>query len=292
MSQADHQLIHSGVERRLAGVESLIPPRPVWRAAGDLDIRPALVRVVAGPAIHRGQAGARRSGLLLVIGATIVLMLAFGLAGGGGRLSSLPSEPVPTPTPTPTAEAEPTAEPGALRPAIEPRLTIPVRPKTAWTVVDDRTDLLSLVYLLDDMGSLGYNVSLLVIEPHAVYDPAVETKRLPLPTDLIGWIRDHPNLESGELSQLTVAGLPATAIDVTVTYPPDGPNGQTAQFIDIGPGSWNLEFGIKKRIVLVELPDRPLLLAFESRPELFDAGVKQFEDLLPRIRFEDRGLSP
>jgi hypothetical protein len=289
MSRADHDLIGSGVERRLAAVEALIPSRPAWRPAADRDVRPAPVRVVAGPALRQWAPGGRRLGLLFAVGAVIVMLLAYGLAGGGGRPSPPPSEPISSPTATAAAGA---TEPGFLRPAIEPRLIIPVRPKTAWTVVDDGTDLLSLVYLLDDMGSLGYNVSLLVVEPHAVYDPIVDTKRMPLPADLIGWIRDHPNLESGEPSQLTVAGWPATAIDVTVMYPPDGPNGQTAQFIDIGPGSWNLEFGVKKRIVLLELSDRPLLIAFESRPEFFDVGIRYFEDLLPLIQFEDRGPSP
>ena len=77
-----------------------------------------------------------------------------------------------------------------------------------------------------------------------------------------------------------------------MTYPSDGPKGQTAQFIDIGPGSWNLESPNRKRIVLVELPDRPLLIAFDSRPEFFDASIGQFDDLLRTIRFEDRGPAP
>ena len=84
----------------------------------------------------------------------------------------------------------------------------------------------------------------------------------------------------------------ATAIDVTVTYRAGGPKGQTAQFIYDGIGSWNLEFPSKKRIVLVDLPDRPLLIVFGSRPEFFDANVGQFEDLLDRIQFEDTGPSP
>jgi len=215
-------------------------------------------------------------------------MLAYGLAGGGGPSPS-PSEPIPSPTATPTAQP---TEAGWLRPAVEPRLAIPVRPKTAWTVVQDGVPYLDLVYLLDEVGSAGYNVSLSVFEPRGVYDPVVETKRLPLPADLIGWIRAHPDLESGEPWQLTIAGLPATAIDVTVTYRAGGPKGQTAQFIDDGVGSWNLEYPHKKRIVLVELPDRPLLIIFGSRPEFFDAGVGRFEDLLPLIRFGDRGVSP
>lgn len=289
MSQADHDLIHSGVERRLAAVESLIPLRPAWRAAGDSDLRPTLVRVVAGPALRQGPSGGRRLGLLLAVGAAVGILLAYGLLGGAGRPSLLPSEPTPTPTATPTAE--PTVEAGALRPLVEPRLTIPVRPKTAWTVVEDGVPFLSLVHLLDDLGSGGYNVGLMVVVPHAVYDPVVETRRLSLPADLVGWIRDHPDLESGEPAQLTVAGLPATAIDVTVTYRAGGSKGQTAQFIDIGPGPWNLEFPSKKRIVLVELPDRPLLIVFDSRPEFFDAGLKYFDDVLPLIQFEDSGPS-
>jgi hypothetical protein len=281
MSQADHDRIRSGVERRLAAVESLIPSMPAWRLAGDADLRPATVRVVAGPAVRGGSRGGRRLGLLVAVGAALGLLLAYGLLGGG-------SQPALVPSPTPTASAEPTG----LRPKIEPRLTIPVRPESDWTVVEDRADSVQLAFFLDDVGSAGYNVGLLVVEPHGVYDPVVEGRELPLPDDLIGWIQDHPDLESGEPFELTVAGLPATAIDVTVTYPPDGPKGQTAQFIDIGPGPINLESPIKKRIVLVELPDRPLLIVFDSRPEFFDASIGQFEDLLGAIRFEDRGPAP
>jgi hypothetical protein len=289
MTQADHDLIQAGVERRLATVETLIPTRPAWQSAADHDLRPSLVRVGAGPAIREGPRD-RRLGLLVAFGAVLGLILAFGLVGGGGQPSLPSSGPVPTPSATASAQVTPT--PGALRPVVEPRLTIPVRPATAWTVVEDGLPYLDLAYFLDDVGSAGYNVGMSVFEPRGVYDPIDETKRLPLPADLIGWIRDHPDLESGDPVQLTVAGLPAMAIDVTVTYRAGGPKGQTAQFIDDGIGSWNLEYPHKKRIVLVELPDRPLLIIFGSRPEFFDAGVVEFEDELTRIQYDERGPAP
>jgi len=285
MNLGDRDLIRSAVERRLEVVEALIPSAPAWRPVGDADMGPATVRVVAGPAVRQGPLATRRLGLLVAVGAILVLILAYGLLGGGSR-------PALEPSPTPPASAEPTAEAGSLRPQIEPRLTIPVRPQSDWTVVEDRADYLELAYFLDDVGSTGYNVGLLVVEPHGVYDPVLEGRELPLPDDLIGWIQDHPDLESGEPFELTVAGLPATAIDVTVTYPSDGPKGQTAQFIDIGPGPMNLESPNKKRIVLVELPDRPLLIDFGSRPEFFNASIGHFEDLLRTIQFEDRGPAP
>ena len=285
MNLGDRDLIRSAVERRLEVVEALIPSAPAWRPVGDADMGPATVRVVAGPAVRQGPLATRRLGLLVAVGAILVLILAYGLLGGGSR-------PALEPSPTPPASAEPTAEAGSLRPQIEPRLTIPVRPQSDWTVVEDRADYLELAYFLDDVGSTGYNVGMLVVEPHGVYDPVLEGRELPLPDDLIGWIQDHPDLESGEPFELTVAGLPATAIDVTVTYPSDGPKGQTAQFIDIGPGPMNLESPNKKRIVLVELPDRPLLIDFGSRPEFFNASIGHFEDLLRTIQFEDRGPAP
>jgi hypothetical protein len=285
MSHADHDTIRSGVERRLAAVEGLIPSTPAWRSLSDADVPPAIVRVVAGPAVRQGPRGSSRLGLLLVVGAALALMLAYGLLGGGSR-------PALEPSPTSTASAEPTGLAGALRPRIEPRLTIPVRLESAWTVVEDGPDLLRLVYFLDDVGSAGYNVGLMVVEPHGVYDPALEGRGLPLPDDFMSWIQDHPDLESDEPFELTVAGMPATAIDVTVTYPSDGPKGQTAQFIDIGPGPWNLESPSRKRIVLVELPDRPLLIVFDSRPEFFDTSIGQFEDLLRAIQFKERGPAP
>jgi len=289
MSQTDLDLIRSAAEWRLAPVESLIPSAPAWRPIGDADVRSKTIRVVAGPAVRQGSRPTRPLGLLVVVGVALGLLLAYGLLGGGSRPAFLPT---PTPTPTPTSTAQSSLEAGALRPRIEPRLTFPVRPRSDWTLVDDRADLLQLAYFLQDVGSGGYNVGLMVVEPHGVYDPLEESRKLPLPADLIGWIQDHPDLVSGVPFELSVAGLPATAIDVTVTYPPDGPKGQTAQFIDIGPGSWNLESPSRKRIVLVELPDRPLLLVFDSRPEFFEGNVGQFEDLLRSIQFEDRDPAP
>ena len=93
-------------------------------------------------------------------------------------------------------------------------------------------------------------------------------------------------------AQLIVAGRPATEIDATVTYLPGVSRGETAQFIDTGSRSLNLEPGAKRRIVLLELPDRVLLIIFESRSEFFDAGVEFFEDELALIQFEDGGPSP
>jgi hypothetical protein len=286
--------IQAGVERHLASVEALIPRRPAWRVTGDHDIRPAPVQMVAGRAFRGETRSDRRLGVLLAVGAVLVITLAYGLAGGGLPIHA-PATPLSSPTASPTASAVATAEPtepGWLRPVVEPRLIIPVRPKTAWTVVDDGVPYLDLVYFLDDVGSAGYNVGLAIFEPRGVYDPLVETRKLPIPADLIGWIHDHPDLEAGEPVALTVAGFPATAIDVTVTYRAGGPKGQTAQFIDDGVGSWNLEFPSKKRIVLVELPDRPMLIVFGSRPEFFDAGIGQFESELRSMQFEGRGASP
>ena len=54
----------------------------------------------------------------------------------------------------------------------------------------------------------------------------------------------------------------------------------------------NLESPNKKRIVLVELPDRPLLIAFGSRPEFFDTSIGQFEDLLRAIRSRTAARRP
>ena len=290
MSQAEHDLIWSGVVRQLAAVEPLIPSRSAWRPAADHELPPAPVHVVAGPALRQAPLASRRLGLLFVVGAVLVLALVYGLVAGGGQPNLRASEPVATPTAT-TSPAS-TAAAGALRPAVEPRLTVPVRPATAWTLVDDGVPYLDLAYFLDGFGSAGYTVGMSIFEPRGVYDPLDETKRLPLPEDLIGWIRDHPDLESGDPVRLSVAGLPATAIDVTVTYRPGGPKGDTARFIDDGVGSWNLEFPHKKRIVLVQLPDRPLLMVFGSRPEFFDAGIGQFEDELTRIGFDEPGPAP
>jgi hypothetical protein len=287
MSQHD-DVILAGVARRLSTVESLIAPKPAWRSVAD-EARPGVVRVAAGPALRAGSPAARTGRLILALGAIVVLLFAYGLMGGGGQPISPASA---SPTTSPVAATSAPARPGQLRPAVEPRLLIPVRPASEWTLVEDGEGHLELVYFLDAVGAGGYNVGVTVFEPRAVYDPVVETRRLPLPDDLIAWISDHPDLEADEPEDVTVAGLPARAIDVTVTYRADGPKGQTAQFIDAGDGSWNLEFPSRKRLVLVDLPDRPLLIAFSSRPEFFDDSITQFTTLLRSVDFEERGPAP
>ena len=118
------------------------------------------------------------------------MIVAYGLLGGGSRPSIVPTDPTPSPERDPLGA--PTIVAGELRPAVEPRLIIPVRPKSPWTVVEDGVPYLDLVYFLDNVGSVGYNVGLSVFEPRGVYDPVIETKRLPLPDDLVGWIRTIP----------------------------------------------------------------------------------------------------
>jgi len=294
----DDPRVQSGLDQRFRTVDSLIPPRPAWRAKDSKDAHLTVVRASTGPSIRGLPQGRRSFGTLGVLVA-ILLLAALGVVLGTGGVPSMPA-PAPTasastePLTTPSASPDPaaTAAAGVLRPAVEPRLAIPIRPRSAWTLVENQQDMLSLIYLLDEVGSLGYNVGVLVVEPHGVYDPINEELELPLPADLIAWIQAHPDLDAGQPFELTVAGLPATAIDVTVTYPKGGPKGQTAQFIDIGPGSWNLESPSKKRIVLVQLPDHPILIVFESRPEFFDSGIGPFQTELAQIAYTEPGPSP
>ena len=288
MSQHDHDVIQAGVMRRLAAVESVIPATGTWRSVADAR-RPGVVRVVAGPTLRAGPPVARPARLILALAAVTMLMFAYGLMGGGGQ----PSEPAPaSPSATPVATTTEPTPPGMLRPAVEPRLLIPIRPASDWMLVDDTEGHLELAHFLDSVGDRGYNVGVTVLEPRAVYDPVVETRRLPLPDDLIAWIGDQPDLDADEPEEFAVAGLGASSIDATVTYPSDGPKGQTAQFIDAGDGSWNLESPTRMRLVLLDLPDRPLLIAFSSRPDFFDDSVSQFEALLRSVEFEERGPSP
>jgi hypothetical protein len=44
--------------------------------------------------------------------------------------------------------------------------------------------------------------------------------------------------------------------------------------------------------VLVQLPDHPLLIVYDSRPEFFDAAIGAFEAELARIQVDERGGSP
>jgi hypothetical protein len=190
------------------------------------------------------------------------------------------------PSTSPTSTVPPTASPtpeGVLRPAVEPRLVIPLR-AAGWTLVGEDELGLDLVHLLEDVGDGGFNVAASVYEPHGVYDPVDETRRLPLPDDLMAWLETHPDLDADPPVDRTVAGHPARSIDALVTYEP-GPRGQTAQFIDFGGGSRNLEAPSRLRIVEVELPDRPLLIVYTARPELFDEGIDAFERLLSRLEY-------
>ena len=123
----------------------------------------------------------RRLGLLFVVGAVLVLALAYGLVAGGGQPNLRASEPVATPTATTSAERNG----GGRRPAPADRAAID-RPGATGDRLDRRrgrrSDYLELAYFLDEVGSTGYNVGLSIVEPHGVYDPVLdEAEELPLP---------------------------------------------------------------------------------------------------------------
>ncbi len=226
--------------------------------------------------------------MVLLIVAIVALRFIIPLPPGLGSVAG----PTASPSEAPTSTVSPAASSsGVLRPAVEPHLLVPVEPDR-WTVITDQADMLSMIHLLQAVGAGGFNVGTSIYRPHGVYDPNDETKLLPLPSDLIGWIQAHPDLDASEPIATEVAGQQATAIDVTVTYESGGPKGQTEQFINIGPGSWNLEMPSKKRIVLLDLPSGPLLIVYDARPELFDQGVAEFDRLLNRIALEQPASSP
>ena len=128
----------------------------------------------------------------------------------------------PSPTPTATATA---GQPRSRAAATSSRATTG-HPGATEDRMDHRRGRRSLSgpgLLPRRVRAGGYNVGLSVFEPRGVYDPIDETKRLPLPADLIGWIRDHPDLESGEPVQLTVAAFPRRR---STSRSPIGPAGQ------------------------------------------------------------------
>lgn len=54
-----------------------------------------------------------------------------------------------------------------------------------------------------------------------VYDPAVrglDAARTAAPTDLLGWLRDHPDLRVGAAASVTVAGVPGTSVPIEVDF--------------------------------------------------------------------------
>ena len=250
--------IRQGFERRLSAVESLLPPTPRWRTR-DEPVTAGRIRVVGGSAVPRPHA--RR---LLAAG---VAALA-GLVVGTIWLAGL--------APSPGPAAEPSFS-QVIRPAIEPRLEVRLRDDT-WTLLEDLPDRLELVPSSRDAAVVDQRVG--VYAPQGVYDPAPETRRLPLPAALIEWMVAHPDLGADPPQALTVGGEPVRSIDATVTYVA-GPRGETAQFIDIGPGPLNLEPGHRLRLVLLELAGRPLLIIYDARTaETFDRGLPAFEQLL------------
>ena len=98
MSQADYDLIRSGVERRLAAVETLIPSQAcvaLGRRPRDTT-RPRPSRRRDQPYAKGPTAVGRRWALILVgVGALLVLTIGYGLLGGGQSQQEPTSPPKP-----------------------------------------------------------------------------------------------------------------------------------------------------------------------------------------------------
>ena len=162
--------------------------------------------------------------IMLAAGAAVAMALIVLLAAGGLRA---PDERRATePKPEATELFGGTLQPGVVyrTRAFVPTLTFEV-PEHGWKVIDTtRSDVLVLEYgeqFFDPAGERRPPGGLWFTRVLEVYDPAVRglaASLAPPPTDLQGWMREHPDLRVGTSEPVRVAGVAGDSFGVEVRF--------------------------------------------------------------------------
>lgn len=120
-----------------------------------------------------------------------------------------------------------------------------------------------------------------------------DERKAAAPDDLVGWLRDHPNLETSEPEPVTVGGISGQQFDVSVSPAPEdhspscGPDPCVLLlgFVE-GGGLWIWEGDRMSMIVLDDIEDETLVIAVTARPDEFDGLLSKAEEVLETVEWD------
>ena len=147
-------------------------------------------------------------------------------------------------------------------------------------------------------GQDADTVILAIARPQRVFDPQAapdkdgempDEARLPLPDDLVAWFQNHPLFETDEPVTITIGGVPATRIDLTVkeiAEPTCGP--RCALLIATEHDDYAVAEGMAIRSYILDIGGETIAIgALVQEPASADAAFALSDDVMASLQFAD-----
>jgi hypothetical protein len=139
----------------------------------------------------------------------------------------------------------------------------------------------------------GENTLFTFLNVHDIYKPSrsgtVETQ--PAPDDLVGWVEDHPYLQTDKPQPVTVGGVKGKQFDVVIKDLPDDFTGTCgSECLDLfglsNGDSWSIAEAHKYRFTILEdVKGEAVSIAFGSPAASFDEFEPEAEKVLQSVKW-------
>lgn len=233
-----------------------IRPLPAWRAM--LSVQP----MRSHPRVLVGSPVVRTARIVAILVALTMLLVMGGLIGAG-------------------ISQRPPADPRPLD-AVPFEMTFRLHPEAiegvTWTLVESGSRGRRFQAREDRADRVLGN---LTVEQPATLREDWGRRKVPVPTDLVGWLQAHSSLDVASVSDVTIAGRLATAVDVEPVYPVPSPmTPRHARYWYLTPYLW-FDGSWRYRMVLVNAGITGWAIATcEARRDRWEEAADACDDLL------------
>ena len=239
--------------------------------------------------------------LVATLGLLFAVVLSVGACGGGGGNQSATPEKTENAT-APTTEA---ASTGTL-PSSGPVPVGEYRTEVFEPTVSFRVDeafgggkgwLVPGPELPDSTALYGQGeTALFFSNVQKVFDPSKlpEEVLVPVPEDMVAWLREHPYLEAGEPTPANVGGVSGTQLDVVVSPVPKEYSYECPApcvpgwDLSAEPDAYDFLPGYKDRLFVLDVGGETVIVAIEAPEETFEEFLPKAQKVLDTVEWEPR----
>ena len=223
----------------------------------------------------------RRLRALLATGmlVTLVILMLSACGGGAGGQEEAKARSLPL---YPTEKA---LSPGQYH-------SVKFKPALSFTVGKGWSNTANQLSDYIELGQQGETGFLTFANIKEVYKPGTQDV-VEAPKDLVGWLQDHPDLNTGEPEPITVGGVEGVQLDVLVEDLPEDVYGECGpECVDIAPlssgeqGVYFREVNKRRVIVLEDVKGETVTIDFAAPVELFDEFAPEAKKVVDSVKWE------
>jgi hypothetical protein len=223
----------------------------------------------------------------LLLCSFVLIMAACG--GDGGQRAATETEPTRATNAPETARKVP--EPGQPL-SVGKYVTTEFEPALSFRVVDEGWEVIAPE--LPDLLAISRGEDFFAfMNPRQVYDPKrpAEQIAVPEPEDWVAWFQNHPYLETGKATSVTIGGISGVQFNMEASSAPRRfPERCGAPCVPAWPlsdgNSVEYPLGGKDRITIVEVAGETVIIDIGPPADAFDEFLPKAQEVLDTVEWE------